>query len=307
MLFPFILPYNKTRLQVSSLHSIYLEECGNQEGYPLLVLHGGPGSRAGPLYRRLFNPQKFRIILFDQRGCGRSKPLGELQENTTFDLVQDIDKIRVFLGINKWFCIFGSSWGCTLALLYSIKFQDKVENILLHGVFTSTFAENREYIEGTPAKYFFPDYYQQFISIIPVKERGDIYNAFLSRFKNLDERKVIPYLKVWERWESIVGNSSALSSSLSARPIKERIAYAKIFCHYLAHNCFLSDQEILQNVNDVPCTIIHSRLDLNCPFIHAWNLYNIMPNAKLFALDKSSHSCFEDENSNQIREISDQL
>ena len=251
-LYPPIEPYKEFNLKVSDLHTIYVEESGNPKGKPVIFLHGGPGGGIEPIYRRYFNPKKWRIIIFDQRGCGKSTPHAELRENTTWDLVEDIEKIRKYLNIEKW-VIFGGSWGSTLSMSYAIKYPLRCRGLILRGIFMLRKKEiNWFYQEG--ASYLYPDAWEHYIEKIPESERNDLVRAYYKRLISLDDKVRIESAKAWSIWEASTSKlfqSGDYLHHFEDSSVAE--AFARIECHYFINGGFFdSDEWILENVDD--CT-----------------------------------------------------
>ncbi|RPJ78557.1 MAG: prolyl aminopeptidase [Alphaproteobacteria bacterium] len=295
-LYPEIEPYCTGFLKVSDLHTIYFEEAGNPKGKPVVFLHGGPGGGLIPNYRRYFNPEKWRIILLDQRGCGQSTPFAELKENTTWDLVSDIEKLREHLSISKW-AVFGGSWGSTLALCYSIKHPNVCTELFLRGIFLLRQKEiNWFYQEG--CSKIFPDAWEEYVKPIPQEERHDFVGAFYKRLtsENANTRKTAA--KAWSIWE---GSTSKLipDSDVVARFGDDEFAdaFARIECHYFINKGFLpEDNFILNNVDKIrhiPTVIVQGRYDVVCPAESAWELHRALPDAEFHLIGDAGHSLSE--------------
>ena len=294
-LFPSIEPNAQGFLKVSKIHKIYWERSGNPKGEKILVIHGGPGAGSQPRYRRYFNPNKFDIIQFDQRGCGKSIPFSELKENTTNDLVVDIEKLRKFLKIDKWH-LFGGSWGSTLSLVYAINYPRRVTSLILRGIFLCRKFELSWFYQYG-ASEIFPDEYEKYISVIPVKERNNLIRAFYkyltSSDNDLRERSAI----AWTNWEIstshlIKKNINFSSSEVNSFPD----AFARIESHYFINNIFLEENFILKNIEKIrfiPTKIIQGRYDIVCPMRSAWDLHKKLHNSELFIIDEAGHSMSE--------------
>ena len=309
-LFPNIEPFNTFSLPVSDLHTIYVEESGNKNGKPVIFLHGGPGGGVDPKYRRYFDPEKWRIIMFDQRGCGKSTPFAELEENTTWDLVSDIEKIRNHLSIDKW-VVFGGSWGSTLSLAYSQTHPDSCKGLILRGIFLVRKKElDWFYQEG--ANNIFPDRWESFLEPIPVEKRDNLMQAYYEILTGEDHSKKIEAAKAWSTWEGSTVKlleDENFISDFSDDKFAE--AFARIECHYFMNNCwFDSDNHLIENmhkIKHIPGVIIHGRYDIVCPVIQAWDLHKAWPEADLHIIPDAGHSIFEDGIKNKILEYTDRF
>ena len=309
-LFPNIEPFNTFNLPVSDLHTIYVEESGNKNGKPVIFLHGGPGGGVDPKYRRYFDPEKWRIIMFDQRGCGKSTPFAELEENTTWDLVSDIEKIRNHLSIDQW-VVFGGSWGSTLSLAYSQTHPDSCKGLILRGIFLVRKKElDWFYQEG--ANNVFPDRWESFLEPIPVEKRDNLMQAYYEILTGEDHSKKIEAAKAWSTWEGSTVKlleDENFISDFSDDKFAE--AFARIECHYFMNNCwFDSDNHLIENmhkIKHIPGVIIHGRYDIVCPVIQAWDLHKAWPEADLHIIPDAGHSIFEDGIKNKILEYTDRF
>ena len=309
-LLPNIEPFNTFSLPVSDLHTIYVEESGNKNGKPVIFLHGGPGGGVDPKYRRYFDPEKWRIIMFDQRGCGKSTPFAELEENTTWDLVSDIEKIRNHLSIDKW-VVFGGSWGSTLSLAYSQTHPDSCKGLILRGIFLVRKKElDWFYQEG--ASNIFPDRWESFLEPIPVEKRDNLMQAYYEILTGEDHSKKIEAAKAWSTWEGSTVKlleDENFISDFSDDKFAE--AFARIECHYFMNNCwFDSDNHLIENmhkIKHIPGVIIHGRYDIVCPVIQAWDLHKAWPEADLHIIPDAGHSIFEDGIKNKILEYTDRF
>ena len=309
-LYPKINPYNTLRLQVSDLHNIYVEESGNPNGRPVIFLHGGPGGGIESIYRQYFNPEKWRIIMFDQRGCGQSIPHAELQENTTWDLINDIEHIRTELNVSNW-AVFGGSWGSTLALSYAITHPDKCSELILRGIFLLRKKEiNWFYQEG--CSFIYPDAWEKYLSPIPEHERKDLVKAYYNRLTSSDKQMRIEAAKAWSIWEAstskLIQTEKALHS-FDQDDVAE--AFARIECHYFINKAFFkSDNWILENVHkieSIPMHIVQGRYDVVCPVTSAWDLYNQLPESKFHLIQDAGHSMLEDGIQKKLIEITDSI
>lgn len=289
-------PFKEEMLQVSPLHRIFVEQCGNPDGKPVIMIHGGPGGGITPVMRRLHDPEHYRIILFDQRGCGRSTPHAELRDNTTWDLVSDMEHIRTHLGIDTW-QVFGGSWGATLALAYAQTHPDHVSELVLRGIFmVRRFEVDWMYSNG--ASIVFPDHFEEFQSHIPEEERGDMIGAYYRRLTSRDPQVQIEAARIWARWEGSVLSIQPDPSRVEAFGADHyAIAFARIECHYFQNGGFLdSDDQLLRNVDrirHIPGVIVHGRYDMCTPFINAWQLKKMWPEADLKIVEDSGHAVTE--------------
>ncbi len=289
-------PYRTGHLQVSKLHEIYFEECGNPNGKPALFIHGGPGAGAGKDSRRFFDPKRYRIVLFDQRGCGRSRPHASLEDNTTWHLVEDIEKLREHLGIDRWL-VFGGSWGSTLALAYAQSQPKRVTELVLRGIFMLRKAELRWfYQEGASA--LFPDRWEHYIQLIPSAERGDLIAAFYRRLTASDRATQLAAAKAWAIWEA--ATSHLFVNEDNVRRWSDEafaIAVARIECHYFVHGGFFhgEDQLLIRvgTIRHIPAVIVQGRYDVVCPMMSAWDLHKAWPEADFRVVADAGHSAFE--------------
>ena len=296
-LFPEISPYASGMLAVDGRHTVYWEQSGNPEGVPVVFLHGGPGAGSAPVHRRFFDPQFYRIIVFDQRGCGRSMPLGDLHDNTTGHLVGDMQKLRVHLGIPRWL-LFGGSWGSTLALSYAVQHPEKVRSLTLRGIFLIRRAEIQFfYQEGT--SWIFPDFWEEYLKPIPHAERGDLVTAYYRRLTCGDDDIEAEAARAWSVWE---GSTSKLfpDEGLIHRTAGDGFArqLARIECHYFVNNGFFPyDGWLLEQagkkLQKIPTVIVQGRYDVVCPAKSAWDLKKAMPHADLIIVKDAGHSASE--------------
>ena len=295
-LFPPVEPYRRGRMKVSALHTLYFEECGNPAGRPLVFLHGGPGGGCEPAQRRYFDPRKWRIILFDQRGCGRSRPHAELRENTTWDLVADIEQLRVHLSIDQWL-VFGGSWGSTLALAYAQSHPARVQALVLRGIFLLRAAEVAWFYQGG-ASAIFPDAWDAYLHAIPKREHGDLLSAYYKRLTSRDaqvRRKAARAWSVWEASTSKLVSDPALVKKFGRGRFAE--AFARIEAHYFVNRGFFEhDDQLLRNVRrirHIPGVIVQGRYDVVCPMRSAWDLACAWPEAELIVVPDAGHSMSE--------------
>ncbi|MCA1817304.1 MAG: prolyl aminopeptidase [Acidobacteria bacterium] len=295
-LYPEIEPYDEGMLPVSPVHTIYYEQSGNPKGTPVVFLHGGPGGGTVPDYRRFFDPKAYRIVLFDQRGSGKSTPHASLEENTTWRLVEDIEKIRGHLGVESW-VVFGGSWGSTLALAYAQTHPDRVRALVLRGIFLCRPKEiSWFYQEG--ASNIYADVWEQYLAVIPPEERGDMLAAYYRRLTSDDEAVRIEAARAWSVWE---GSTSKLYPDPDLidhfGDPHFAIAFARIECHYFTHNAFFeTDNYLIENVEkirDIPTVIVQGRYDVVCPMTSAWDLHRAFPEADLQIIPDAGHSALE--------------
>lgn len=296
-LFPETQPYNTFRLKVSDIHELYIEEVGNPNGKPVLFLHGGPGAGLSTKHRRFFDPKYYRIILFDQRGAGKSTPHASLEQNTVWDLTEDIEKIRKHLGINQWL-VFGGSWGSTLALVYAETFPSSVLGLILRGIFLCRSEEIKWfYQEG--CHQIFPDFWEEYLKPIPEAERHDLVKAYYERLTSADENIRLESAKAWSKWEGstikLIPNPEVIDEFESAHMA---LSIARIECHYFINNCFFREEnQILNNINrikHIPTQLIHGRYDVVCPVKNAWDLKKAFPEAELEIIAGAGHAADED-------------
>lgn len=295
-LYPPVEAKTSEMLRVSPLHTIYWEESGAANGRPALALHGGPGGGLSPEMRRFFDAKRYRMIMMDQRGCGRSTPHAELNENTTWDLVADIERVRERAGVDKW-VVFGGSWGSTLALAYAAKHPERVAGLVLRGIFLLRKSEiDWFYQEG--ASHVFPDAFARYVSVIPDSERGDLLHAFHKRLTSSDWQTRLSAARAWARWEgetiSIAG-PSALPSRFNEDRFVE--AFARIENHYFVNRGFFDrDGWLLEQaarMRHIPCRIAHGRYDMCTPLSNAWDLKRAWPEAELEIIHDAGHSSLE--------------
>ncbi len=295
-LYPPIKPYNQGKLKVSELHTVHYEESGNPQGKPVIFLHGGPGGGIAPMYRQYFDPQQWRIVIFAQRGCGQSTPYAELRENTTWDLVSDIEKLRQHLNIDRW-VVFGGSWGSTLALAYSQTYPDSCKGLILRGIFMLRPSEIRWfYQEG--ASNIYPDAWQEYVKPIPLAERDDLLSAFYKRLTSEDAQIRLEAARAWSVWEASTSKlipSQASKVSFGRAEFAE--AFARIECHYFVNKGFLkSENQLLDNVDRIrhlPGVIVQGRYDVVCPMITAWELHQVWLEAEFIVIADAGHSVSE--------------
>lgn len=294
--YPEIEPYETGQLQVSDIHSLYYEQSGNPKGKPVVFLHGGPGGGTDPKQRRFFDPEHYRIVLFDQRGCGKSTPHACLEENTTWDLVADIERLREHLGIEKW-QVFGGSWGSTLALAYAEKHPQRCTELVLRGIFMLRPKElTWFYQQGTSR--LFPDAWEKYLAPIPEEERGDLMSAYHRRLTSDDPNVRQEAARSWSVWE---GSTSFLfvDPEHVAHTAEDdfSLAFARIECHYFMNRGFFDEPDQLlrdiDRIRHIPAVIVQGRYDVVCPMESAWELHRAWPEAELCIVPDSGHSAFE--------------
>jgi proline iminopeptidase len=295
-LYPPIEPYRQNTLQVSDLHTIYFEESGNPQGKPVVFLHGGPGGGSIPVYRQYFDPQRWRIVIFDQRGCGKSTPHAELQENTTWDLVADIEKLRSHLGIDQW-VVFGGSWGSTLSLAYSQTHPERCRGLVLRGIFLLRQQELQWFYQAGTS-YLFPDAWEDYLKPIPPEERHDLITAYYQRLTSPDLQTRLEAARAWSVWEA--STSKLLPDTNLMQIFGESHfadAFARIECHYFVNKGFLaSEDQLLKNcdrLRQIPGVIVQGRYDVVCPMISAWELHRAWPEAEFIVVPDAGHSMME--------------
>ncbi len=297
-LYPDVEPFNTGRLKVSPVHDLYYEESGNPKGKPVVFLHGGPGGGTEQKHRRYFDPATYRIVLFDQRGCGRSTPFASLEDNTTWDLVADIEKLRETLHIDTW-QVFGGSWGSTLAVAYAETHPDRVSELVLRGIFLLREAEIRFfYQEGT--SWIFPDAWEAYRDHIPEAERGDLLRAYYKRLTSHDKGVQSAAAKVWSVWE---GRTSCLipNAELIARTGGDEfaLAFARIESHFFVNDGWftggreLLDPKNIAKIRRIPGVIVQGRYDVVCPAKSAWDLHRLWPEADLKIIADAGHAASE--------------
>ncbi len=295
VLYPEIACNRQFMLSVSADHQIYVEESGQPDGIPVLFIHGGPGGGCLPWQRRFFNPEKYRIILFDQRGCGRSQPYASLENNTTPDLIEDMERIRNELAIERW-VLFGGSWGSTLAVAYAEQFPQRVQALILRGVFLCR-PKDIYWFYQDGASRVFPDAFAEFVKLVPPEERSNLLSAYYQRLTGTDELQRMAFAKAWSLWE---GHCLTLHPSPSvveqfADPHKA-LAMARIEAHYFMHDSFFRDNQLLadaEKMADIPGIIVHGRYDMVCPLDNALALHQAWPASRLQIIRDAGHAATE--------------
>ena len=298
-LFENIEPFSRGYLEVDE-HKIYYEECGNPNGKPAVFLHGGPGGGGSTKVRGFFNPELFRIVVFDQRGCGRSKPHACLKNNTTWNLVEDIEMLKEKLKIKKWL-VFGGSWGSTLALAYAQTYPNSVSELVLRGIFLCR-KKDIQWFYQRGANSIYPDYWREFISGLDTNEQKNILHSFYHKIHSGDMDSSRKYCRQWSIWE---GRSSTLKPSSTVVDAFDdcSISLAKIETHFFYNDCFIEENQIIKNIDsikNIPCHIVHGRYDIVCPAGTAYELSERWPEASLVIAPFSGHSAFEKEITHEL-------
>lgn len=294
--YPHIEPFRSGHLQVSPLHHIYWEESGNPHGKPVIFLHGGPGSGTEAGHRSFFDPKRYRIVLMDQRGCGKSRPHSSLADNTTWHLVEDIEKLRKFLKIDRW-VVFGGSWGSTLSLAYAESHPSSVSALILRGIFLGRKKELHWFYQSG-AHHIYADEWEKYIDPIPLEERGDLIQAFYKRLISDDPAVRKRAASAWSSWE---GATLKLifdpSLFLQFTEDSHADAIARIECHYFVNACFFkTDNWLIEHVGSIrhiPAVIVHGRYDMICPFENAWELHKAWPEAEFEVIKDAGHAASE--------------
>ena len=309
-LFPPIEPYNHGWLSVGDGHEIYYEESGNPSGKPCLFVHGGPGGGASPAARQFFDPDKYRIVLIDQRGCGRSKPHASIEANTTWHLINDIELIRETLGIDRWL-VFGGSWGSTLSLAYAQSHPERVTELVLRGIFLLR-AQELQWFYQHGASELYPDAWQHYLAPIPDAERHDLISAFHSRLTSEDPEVRLSAARAWSVWEA--STSFLIQNEDFMAQLDEpeaALAMARIECHYFVNGGFFeSPNQILEAVDKIrhiPCVIVQGRYDVVCPPTTAWDLHEAWPEADFKLIANAGHSAFDPANAAALIEATNRF
>ncbi|KFI30617.1 prolyl aminopeptidase [Haematobacter massiliensis] len=293
-LYPPTDPFDQRMIEMGDGHVVYMEQCGNPEGQPVIVLHGGPGGGCSPMMRRFFDPQVYRIVLFDQRGCGRSRPYASVEANTTQHLIGDIERIRKALGIDVWMA-FGGSWGATLALLYAEAHPERVSALVLRGVFLMTQAE-LDWFYGGGAGRFFPDLWQRFANAVPERERDDLIAAYHRRLFSGNLQEEIAYGRLWAGWENALASIDH-PPVMGDGPADYVRAFSRLENHYFTHRGFLEqDDQIVARAAEIahiPTRIVQGRHDMVCPPVSAWRLAERLPRAQLRMIPLAGHALSE--------------
>jgi proline iminopeptidase len=295
-LYPQIQPNQHFQLPVDDIHTLYVEECGSEAGIPVVFLHGGPGSGCEPFHRQYFDPEKYRIILFDQRGCGRSTPHAELQNNTTQDLIADIETIRAHFNIEKWL-VFGGSWGSTLGLVYAETYPERVSGLIMRGIFLSRPKDIAWFYQEGASKVY-PDYWQDYLSPIPSNQHHDLLNAYHQLLTGEDEVARMRAAKAWSGWEGMAANLTPKHAVLNHfTDLHTAISVARIEAHYFVNNSFLEENQIIKHADrlaNIPGIIIHGRYDMICPLEQAHALAKAWPTAEFDIIPACGHAGSEE-------------
>lgn len=296
-LYPETRPYREFQLQVSEIHTLWVEECGHPEGTPVVFLHGGPGAACEPFHRRFFDPGRCRIVLFDQRGCGRSTPHAELRENTTQALVADIERVREHLGIESWL-VFGGSWGSTLGLAYAQAHPERVTGLVLRGIFLCRGRDIRWFYQDGASRIH-PERWQDYVRVIPGDERGDLVGAYYRRLTSKDPDVRGEAARAWSLWEGSTSNLEPSGPVIAHfSDAATALSLARIECHYFMHDSFLRENQLLEEAHrlkDIPGVIVHGRYDVVCPVEQAFALHRAWPGAEFVVCPRSGHSAAEPE------------
>jgi len=309
-LYPEIEPYNTGMLDVGDGHQMYFEESGNPQGKPAVYVHGGPGGGSSPGQRRVFDAEKYRIILFDQRGCGQSTPAGSLQNNTTWDLVADMEKLRRQLGIEQW-QVCGGSWGSTLSLAYAQTHPERISELILRGIFTLRKTELDWYYQGGAANLF-PDEWQKFVQPIPQQERDNLISAYYRRLTSDDQTTRLEAARAWSVWEGSTINLLRRPEQVKHFASPEfAVVFARIECHYFVNKGFFqSDGWLIANVDKIrhlPTVIIQGRYDACTPMTTAWDLHQALPEAEFHIIPDAGHAFDEPGIADQLLQTTDRF
>jgi proline iminopeptidase len=307
-LYPEIEAYDSGMLAVDGRHRLHYEQCGNPEGKPVVILHGGPGAGCSAKMRRFHDPARYRIVLFDQRGSGRSTPHADLVDNTTWDLVADIERLREHLGIARW-QVFGGSWGSTLALAYAEAHPSRVSELVLRGIFMLRRWE-LEWFYQQGASRLFPEAWHQYLEAIPDVERGDLISAYHRRLTSGDEATRLAAARAWSVWEAstslLIPDEAFIDGHRDAH---FALSFARIESHYFVHGGFFDVEDQLlrdaHRLRGIPGVIVHGRYDVVCPIQNAWDLQRAWPDSKLVVSPTAGHSAFEPENASALVEATD--
>lgn len=308
--YPEIQPFKSEFFKVSELHTLYVEQCGNPNGRPVVFLHGGPGGGISEDHRRFFDPNHYRIVLFDQRGAGQSTPAAELRENSTWDLVSDIEKIREHLGIQDWI-VFGGSWGSTLSLAYAETHPQRVKGLILRGIFLCRPSEIKWFYQFG-ASEIFPDVWESYLNHIPREEQQDLVSAYYKRLTHSDENVRLEAAKIWSKWEA--ATSRLIVDMKSIEEFDDptyALQFARIECHYFMNNSFFKGSnhliENISTIRHIPAVIVQGRYDVVCPARSAWDLHRAWPEADLHIIADAGHAAGESGIRSKLVEMTDKF
>ncbi|MEE9464214.1 MAG: prolyl aminopeptidase [Candidatus Neomarinimicrobiota bacterium] len=294
-LYPPLEPFREKYLQVSDLHTIHYEECGNPDGKPVLFVHGGPGGGIEKVYRQYFDPELYRIILVNQRGSGKSRPHAEILENNTQNLISDMERVREDAGVDRWL-VFGGSWGSTLGLAYSQAHPDRVTGLILRGIFLCR-DEEIQWFYQDGASRIFPDRWESYLAPIPPEERGDLLHAYYRRLTSDDQQVRSEAAKAWSIWEGATSKLLSDEKSIARFGAGEfSLAFARIECHYFVNHAFLESNQLLRDIGKIrhlPAVLVQGRYDVVCPMTSAWDLHRAWPEADLQVVPDAGHSTTE--------------
>lgn len=306
-LYPPIEPFDRRMLDVGNGHTVYMEQCGNPAGVPVIVLHGGPGGGSSPMMRRFFDPSYYRVILFDQRGCGRSRPHASVEANTTQHLIADIEAIRSVLGIRRWLC-FGGSWGATLALAYAQAYPDRAAYLVLRGVFLGT-QDELDWFYGGGAGRFFPEHWARFVDLIPEDERHDLIAAYHRRLFSADFSLEARFSRLWADWENAL--ATVETRAYFETPVDYARAFSRLENHYFTNNCFFArDGQLMQDlwrIKDVRGAIVQGQFDMICPPTTAWNLHRKWAGSTFRLVPMAGHALSEPGITSELVRVMDGL
>ncbi len=303
-------PFNSGYLEVSKKHKIYFEQVGNPKGHPIVFVHGGPGGGISKESRVFFDPEFYNIVLFDQRGAGKSEPFACMDENTTWDLISDMEKLREHLKIDKWI-VFGGSWGSTLSLIYSINHSDRVKGLILRGIFLAR-KEDVDWLFQEGCSYIYPDAFEKFKNHIKEEKRNDLLKAYYELLMSDDKDEAIKAAKVWSVYEGSVINLVPDEKVINSfGDDNNALALARTECHYFYNNSFLEDDNYIINnidkIKDIKTIIVHGRYDVDCRLIGAYELNKRLNNSKLIITKMAGHSSFESENMKELIEATEEF
>ncbi len=295
-LYPPVTPYNSGYFRVSPVHELYFEECGNPDGKPVVFLHGGPGAGINAAARRFFDPKVYRIILFDQRGAGKSRPHASTEDNTTWKLVEDIEALRSFFGVERW-QVFGGSWGSTLALAYAQKHPERVTELVLRGIFLLRPAE-LEWFYQQGASHVFPDHWENYLAPVPESERDDIMGSYARMLSSSNRDEMLAAARAWSLWEGVTSNLEMADAGVTQFAADEfALALARVEVHYFMNKGFFDyPEQLLDNIDlirHIPTVIVQGRYDMVCPMLSAWDLHKAWPEAAFSIVPDAGHSSFE--------------